>query len=119
MRSDVWVEYLLRSLTGKAEYWKGDILEDGSGNRWKIVDLAYSPFSGTFKYKIEKVDRKPPFEDEGWNSTSEMALTVVQEADRPEPLSYDFDVDEIDEIDEKFQAIEDAVIEKGEQEPDD
>jgi hypothetical protein len=68
------MEQLTKTLPQKAEYWEGDVLEDGPGNRWKVVDFAYSPLSGEFVYKIEKVERKPPYDHEGWNTITRDVL---------------------------------------------
>ena len=111
MIPDKWTEELVRGLPRKADYWIGDVVQDGPGNQWEIVDLAYSPSTDTFLYKVDRKDEPDYAEQGGWKTESEVpAVKTVEEADRPEPLAYEFEVDNPDpsEIDKRLDALEAA-----------
>jgi len=111
-----WAEQLTKALPRRAEYWPGDVIERPSEDLYEVIDIAYAPQSGTFLYEIEALP--DDYYKCEWIEESDLAARIVEEADRPEPLSVDtpFDPDDVDDVEEKLRAIERAQQRRAEQE---
>lgn len=111
-----WAEQLTKALPRRAEYWPGDVIERASTDRYEVVDIAYAPMTGTFLYEIESLP-EDHYKRE-WIVGDNLAARIVEEADRPEPLTVDapFDPENTDEIDERLEAFQRAHQQRAEEE---
>lgn len=107
---------MIKALLRNAEYWIGDIIEDGIEQRWEITDIAHSPHTETLLYEIEQVAGADYTRKAGWYTEANLPCEkIIEESARPEPLSVDLAVDtaDPDTVDEKLDLLEKAQREAG------